>query len=1244
MPDPAAESASRDTSAGQASPQSENTNSDGAAGGAGASNSAFSQALEDGGYFLDIGPGLTISPDLLKARVDLFQMRQVLPGVQLKRLVYNRHSKTATIIGDLNIPHLHTRNRDLRVTVNGQGETTLNATLVSDLPIFKNKRLQVSLNEQHNLSATLTIEPTDMTPESRAGNLSVAGGGTFTLDGGKLSGNIEADLTYTNLGSGHFAFAFNSEGRASGNGNFNFEQDYLNGASASLEVDEDANLKAEIDIPVSEIQTPVAGLSITEGSVRFTMDNSTPGGGLEAVKFVYAGIGEAVITANIRNGQFTGGGTFGVTLSELTEADGRFNYRRGVMTGNVTISSRDFPRALRVESGTITGTLQESGDLDFTGQAIIDLGPAGTGELRANKENGVVTIGATITLENIPGLQSGQFSVDFTSEGKVVGEGELQTDDSYIPGLTGRVLVRFADNLWSGETQIDYNREDPNLSGSILVRVRQTEEGVLVISGEGDLTAGLFEGVEGTAGVVIDEEGKVVVNFAITQTTPYELFPERRQEREFLNISQNIPLFAGIVVAVIRIRAGVRAGVGPGQIRNSTITGTWEVTSEEPPDLTVSSEFYMPAFVEGYVAFGAGLGVDVVLGSLTGGIEAMATAGLYGAISVVPELTYQDGDWLFEGTATLAAGARLKLSLNAWAEIEALWVTVWDRSWELASHTMNLGPDLVLSANIAMNLSNPSVPEITFDSSETDNRSLIDGAMPEDGPPASGAREAVENRAEWAGRSIPGPEADSVPSDLASQANESADAPAAPARPPRRDGPSAGAAPAGDNVAPGAASTTPATGTATTGTAATGSGVAANNNATVTTPGTPQAAAPESEVLGTEQPRFPNRVSLDTLNEPPVPMPRTAEQQRQDLDAAARVFELVEAQVEDSEQLSTYFPRIRARFQLTSIGFETEGEETRVSLQINPGVKKVSSELVKGRGIAGKVSNITYSSGTISGSSDTVGLEMVADPLGPDHPAGSGASGQNNLMGKLVTEQTNDADKKYIRGHLLNDNVGGPGQARNQFPITAAANRTHEQQIESRVKTWVNVDRYWVYYKVRVAVSEVDLSNASPRKNKVTARFLCEAAVYNLRNQKRNAIRATIVSHYSPPPDTDVVVNPQGPDRESEMRVTTRAADTAASIEESSRHGSREYRLNSQVYSAIARARQRRMSFGNIHTTLIGTGIGEARVSTLEKAYEASKGSGGNMPEISNILSAAERAHLTYINGKSADIVAALQP
>ena len=185
----------------------------------------------------------------------------------------------------------------------------------------------------------------------------------------------------------------------------------------------------------------------------------------------------------------------------------------------------------------------------------------------------------------------------------------------------------------------------------------------------------------------------------------------------------------------------------------------------------------MPAFVEGYVSFGAGLGVDVVLGSLTGGLEGVATAGLYGAISVVPELSYENGDWIFEGTASMAAGARLKLALNAWAEIEALWVTIWERTWELASHTMNVGPDLTLSAKLLMNLSNPSVPEITYDSSEVDSASMISSAMPKDGPPAAGAREALKNKAEWKGKSRPGPEKDSVPGELTNKANAGKAAP-----------------------------------------------------------------------------------------------------------------------------------------------------------------------------------------------------------------------------------------------------------------------------------------------------------------------------------------------------------------------------------------------------------------------------------------------------------------------------------
>jgi len=1195
-----------------------------------AGNSAFARALENGGYFIDVGPGITISPEDLSASVNLADKPQILPGVYLRELVYRRNNNTATVIGDITVPHLRSPRRGVRVRVNGEGRTSLDVTLTSDLPIFKNKTLQVTLDNQKNLAATLTIDPSDLTPRRGPRNLTVTGGGEFRLANGKLSGDVEAALAYTTLGSGNFNFSFNGEGRASGSGNFDFEGDYLNGASAQLEIDENANLKADVGIPVTDIQTPVPGLSVTEGTVRFTMNNSTPGGALENIKLVYNGIGDATVNASINNGKFEGRGTFAVTVAELTNITGRLRFNRGILTGSVTINSRDFPRALGVQSGRITGTLQESGDIDFNGEATISLGPAGSGQLTVSKENGVASIGTTIMLENIPGLQSSEFSLLFTSEGSVEGEADIAIDESLVPGLSGSVRVSYRENLWAGETEIGYSRDDPSVSGSVTVNVRQTEEGTLVFSGSGEITAEVIPGIEGMAGVLIDEEGKVLLNFAFTQTNPYELFPEQRKEREFLNISQNIPLFAGIVVAVMRIRAGARAGVGPGQIRNSRIEGSWEVSSEEPPDMTVSSEFYMPAFVEGYVAFGAGLGVDVLLGSLTGGIEAMATAGLYGAISVVPELSYENGDWLFDGTATLAAGARLKLSLNAWAEVEALWITVWENTWELASTTMKVGPDLVLSANIAMNLSNPSVPELSYEASDTDARGLIDSALPKDGPPDTGTREAVENRAQWAGRSRePGPEADRVPADLASQANQAETAPAAPARPAPRTGPPPGEpAAANPDASPDA---TPAEQQNSANSSARGgaTSTAENANASAQVAGSRQPSVPESEVLGADRPRYTRPVTLDTLNEPPAPMPRTVAQEREDLNAAKQVFSLIEDRVEDSEQLASYFSRLQRRFQLTSIGYVTIGNRVVVKLVINPEVTETTTELAKGRTIGGKTTKIRYTSGKLEGTSDTVGSMMEADPLGPDYRAGSPPSGQTDLMRRLTTSDA-PANQKFVRGHLLNDLIGGEGKPRNLFPITAAANQVHEQRIESRVKNWVNVQRYWVYYKVEIEVGAVDIKNVNRKAtNKVNSKLKTEASVYDLSGTKQNTIKATIMSTFNTPSGVRVI-NASGPDAESETEVGTRQEDLDADVELSTRVKRGEYSLPKQTYDDLARVIGLGKKWNkNIKPVLKAIrGMGDSRVDTLYKVFMLSTPA---LKDLTSDLDATEKSNLTRI-------------
>lgn len=1178
-------------------------------------NAAFARALENGGYFIDLGPGLEIDPENMSASVNLEDKRQVLPGVHLRELVYQAPQQRATVTGDITIPHLRSPQHGIEVSIDNQGRASLDVTLTSDLPVFKNKTLQVALDEHHNLTATLNIEPTDLMPASGGmRNLTVTGGGTFLLAEGKLNGNLEADLAYANLGSGHFAFTFTGEGRASGSGNFDFSGGFLNGASASLAIDDHANLRADVGIPATEIEPPISGLSITEGTVRFTMDNSMPGGGLEAVKLVYNGFGEATMNANIRAGLFTGSGNFSVTLPELTHVRGNIRFQNGLLTGDVTVRPSHFPRALQVREGSITATLTETGDVNFDGEATIALGPAGTGQLRAFRENGLITIGTIITLENIPGLQSGSFSLTFTSDGTVEGEADIATDDSLIPGLTGTVRVEYRNNLWSGETEIAYTREDPTINGSVTMGVRQTEEGALVTRGEGELTVEIIPGVEGMAGVVIDEQGNVILNFAITQTEPYELFPEQRQEREFLNISRNIPLWAGIVVAVIRIRAGARAGVGPGQIRNSRFEGTWEITSDEPPDFAICSEFYMPAFVEGYVAFGAGLGVDVLLGSLTGGIEAMATAGLYGAVSVVPQLSYEDGDWLFNGTATLAAGARLKLSLNAWAEIEALWVTVWERTWELASHTMPMGPDLVLRAAVNMNLSNPSVPEITFDASDTDNESFIAGAMPEDGPPSAGTREALKNRAEWNGpASQPGADADSVPPEQVAEANASEPAPAAPPRPP------AGTSPGGT---PEAIAASPE----------------AQQDSAEAATGTEQSLPPD-QALESAEPRYPRTISLQTLNEPPAPVPRTAEQKQKDLDAALACIRAAAAQTNSTEELSDYFPRIRERFQLTTIGFEKAGgDRLKVQCTINPMGSQDIGEDIKGVDITeGGVlwqSDIKWRTAQLGG--DTVGTEMEATKLGPDHPQGTGANGQDTLRAKLPKVGTGKGASRngYIRGHLLNDNLGGPGKPENLYPITGHANSVHHSQVEKPLKELVNDSHYWVYYKVTVNEIAAKLDDPNPVNNKVDADFHCEAYILRTDGTKSKPIKTTISSRYR----QDATASDEFTLTPDEHSVQTLSGPDALL---SSRRSDRAYIIDESLFDKLRRVRNTK-GWSKINQTLLSvSGIAGAHLSTLQVAYR--NAISNNNQDQSSLLSPNQRSSLTHINNSlRAKIIVAL--
>ena len=1075
--------------------------------------------LSDDGFRIRLGSGLTIESSEFgrnsRARFEFDptdSRARAVPGLLLKSVSLG--PRGGHVDADLAVPMV---DGDLRVSISGVGVATVSgrARASTDMPSLGNPSVTLTMDEEGTLGGTLEVDQTSITPPGRRNGASATLGGSVTIRNGRFSGNLDGTLAYERLGSGALQLRFSEEGMLSGSGHFELDTPIGNGARMEISVDEAGAVTGTGEVPAASVAPEVGGLSVPEGTIRLGYSERQVTGGLEGVKLVYAGLGETTVNAAIENGQFTGNGEIAVTIPSLADVSGTWAYAQGALSGSVTLDAIQFPDALQISEGSITAALGPTGAMSFSGHLQVGLGPAGSGQLRASySEDGQMMIGATVDL-TIPGLNGAQFSITYVN-GALEGSAEIPIASDAYPGIEGNVLVEYRENRWSGETSLHYEADNGKLSGTITINVAQTEDGGLQVGGSGEVTAQIAPRLSGSLRATLNPDQTIDVSGQITVTEPLELFPEWRTDRELFRISQNIPLWA-ILVAVIRVRGGVRAGIGPGVFRDVTVTGEYTIGEDGEPTFTISGEMFVPAFVEAYVAFGAGLGLDVALGSLTGGIEGVATAGIYGAVSVIPELSYENGDYKIEGTATLAAGARLKVGLNAWAEVEALWVTVWDQTWELAEWVWSVGPDLGLQARMSYNFSNPAPPTIEFNTSDIDTDRLIRDAMPEDGPAGSGAREAMENRAEWSGPArAAGRDAQSVPADLAGQAQTPAVAPDAPARPPRdapppgvepgvdpdaQRPPSARAEPSGNGDRGGAASDRPDSAPAPRGTGAAEPpppGSARDRDIVdAATPAPPETAIADSDVPDTDQPRYARPLSLQTLDEDVAETPRSRAQQDEDLAAASAVVSAVESTVDDTDALVAYFPRIRRRFALRRIDLVSEGRGATVEMEINPLARNPVNEKLRGRDLTRDdgldlATEVDFFTGSLGGA--TVGTRMIATLLGPDHPEGSGPSAQADLMAKLPS-RTGDEAQNFIRGHLLNDNLGGPGIARNLFPITQQANRMHEQSIENQVKRWVNDDKYWVAYTVDVDMQDHNLSNNDRNRNYVTATFSATAAV-----------------------------------------------------------------------------------------------------------------------------------------------------
>jgi hypothetical protein len=80
------------------------------------------------------------------------------------------------------------------------------------------------------------------------------------------------------------------------------------------------------------------------------------------------------------------------------------------------------------------------------------------------------------------------------------------------------------------------------------------------------------------------------------------------------------------------------------------------------------------------------------------------------------------------------------------------------------------------------------------------------------------------------------------------------------------------------------------------------------------------------------------------------------------------------------------------------------------------------------------------------------GVSMVIEPLTSDHEEGSDPGGTAPGVWNQVNAVTRDGVRLYVRGHLLNEKLGGKGEERNLTPITYRSNAAHERNVESKLK------------------------------------------------------------------------------------------------------------------------------------------------------------------------------------------------
>jgi Domain of unknown function (DUF4157) len=368
------------------------------------------------------------------------------------------------------------------------------------------------------------------------------------------------------------------------------------------------------------------------------------------------------------------------------------------------------------EPGKIKGIKSASATVEISSETVTAKGEfepsikgikKGSLGFRYDEKTGTEITGEILLGEGIPGIKSGKLAATI-KEGpdKHSLSGDLSLEPS-VPGLTGEVKGRYDDGMFSVDAHLGY--EKGFAKGTVHLGVTNQPigadgkpagapkpDGSVTVYGEGTVTLQLTPWLTGTVGLKLTPDGQVEVSGEVALPPTFNVFDEKKIEKELLSIHVDIPII-GVAVAGQRIgifasiggAVRIEAGVGPGQLRDVALKVTYNPAKPEATTVTGNAKFAVPAHAALRLSVDGSVGAGIPVVSAKAGLEVFGEIGVAGEASAATAVTWTpSAGVVLDARGEIYVEPKFKFGINAFVDVSAdLWVTtieLYHETWKLA--------------------------------------------------------------------------------------------------------------------------------------------------------------------------------------------------------------------------------------------------------------------------------------------------------------------------------------------------------------------------------------------------------------------------------------------------------------------------------------------------------------------------------------------------------------------------------